>query len=463
MKTLRIANAAGFWGDNLDAPRLTLEACGTDPAARLDYLTLEYLAELTMSILARQRSRDPQAGYVTDFSTVLESVLFHLQAQPNLRIVTNAGGVNPTECARRCSEILCAAELDDLAVGAVAGDDLTGELDRLLNDGEEFANLETGEPLGELRDRVVAANAYLGADGIVEALAGGARIVVTGRVADASLTVGPAVYEFGWEWNDWDRLAAATVAGHLIECGAQMTGGMYSDWSVDLSLADVGYPIAEVSEDGAIVVTKPLVSGGLVSTGTVAEQLVYEIGDPAHYLTPDVDADFQHVTLEEVRPNRVAVQNARGRPAPERYKVSLCYHDGYTAAGTLVIGGPQAVQKAAAAASIVGQRVGRAGFSIQRMDTEILGAGSSVPGVIPRAADPPEVVLRLSVHDPSRDAVERFTRELAPLVTSGPPGVSGYTGPRPKPQPVLAYWPTTIARERVSPVVTVQKAKEWLA
>ena len=471
MRVIRVGNAAGFWGDNLDAPRLLAEA------GELDFLTLEYLAELTLSILAHQKSRDQKAGYVTDFPSVVESLLPCLQSQPNLQIVTNAGGMNPAACAGAVSKSLSSASLADVPVGVVDGDDVFVGLDDHLAAGESFANSESGESLDKIRRGVVSANAYLGAAGIVEALAQGARIVITGRVADASLTVGPAVHEFGWAWDDWNRLAMATVAGHLIECGAQVTGGNYSDWSPEIPLANVGYPIAEIAEDGAVLITKPEGTGGRVNTGIVAEQLVYEIGDPAHYLTPDVDADFSQVRLIQEGPDRVRVNDARGNAAPDCYKVSLAYRDGYMVSGTLVICGRDAEQKARQCAQIIFERVRRAGFELARTNVECLGAGDSLPGMFAASDDPAtlntqhstlnsqpwDIVLRISAHDDSREAVDRLCRELAPFVTSGPPGVTGYTGPRPKPHPVLAYWPTTIARSSVSAGVIVKSAQEWAA
>ncbi|MEX0715220.1 MAG: acyclic terpene utilization AtuA family protein [Planctomycetaceae bacterium] len=468
MQHIRIGNAAGFWGDSRLAP-IELARAG-----RLDYLTLEYLAELTMSILAHLKSRDPEAGYVSDFPDVVRELLPVLHEQPNLGIITNAGGMNPEACARKVAEALAENGLGSSIVASVSGDDLLPTLDDNVAGGEPFAHFETGEPLGDVRSRIVSANAYLGSDGIVAALAKGARIVVTGRVADASLTVSPAVHEFGWEPTDWSRIAAATVAGHLIECGAQSTGGMYSDWTPAISLADVGYPIAEIAADGSCVVTKPEGSGGAVTTGTVAEQLVYEIGDPAHYLTPDVDADFSHVRLEQEGPDRVRVAGARGNPRPERYKVSMAYRDGYMAAGTLVIAGRDAANTARRCGEIVLERVRRAGLLPERTHVEVLGAGDSLPGVslsIPgdlsagvateQGGGSWEVVLRIAAHDASREKVERVLREMVPLVTSGPPGVTGYAGSRPKPHPVLAYWPTTIARDRAVPKVTARTAEEW--
>jgi hypothetical protein len=370
--------------------------------------------------------------------------------------------MNTGACVERVAEILAAAGLPDVSLAAVDGDDLLPSFDQHLAAGERFENLDTGQPLGALRDKVVCANAYLGAGGIVEALAAGARIIVTGRVADASLTLGPAVFEFGWPWDDWHRLAAGTIAGHLIECGAQVTGGMHSEWTDAGSLADVGYPVAELAADGSCVITKPANSGGRVTIGTVAEQLVYEIGDPAHYLTPDVDADFSAVQLADDGPDRVRVTGARGGTRPDRLKVSLAWHDGWAVTAMLVIVGPDAVRKARTCADIALARVRAAGHALTRINVECLGAGDAVPGVLAAAADPPEVVLRLSAQSEERVGLERLVREIAPLVTSGPPGVTGYIGSRPKPHPVMAYWPTTIGRTRVRPRVRVGTAREWL-
>lgn len=460
MRTIAIGNGAGFWGDNLDAPRRLVEG------AKLDYLTLEYLAELTLSILAHMKSKDPSAGYVPDFTTVMASLVPALQAQNQLKIVTNAGGMNPQACARKCSEILLQAGMGDVRVACVSGDDLLPRLAELRAAGEEFINLDTGEPLSKLGVPLASANAYLGAAGIVESLQQQARIVVTGRVADASLTVGPAVHEFGWAWDDWKCLGMATVAGHLIECGAQVTGGMYSDWTPEIDLNAVGYPIAEIAENGySVRISKPAGTGGRVTFETVAEQLIYEIGDPEHYLTPDVDADFTHVFGENTTNDRgddiVLVTGGRGRPAPERYKVSAAYLDGYIASGTLVVCGDRAEQKARQCGELILARLKASGNAPERSHIEILGMGDTWRGVWPRPHNPLEVVVRVAVHDHSREKVERFVREFSPLVGSGPPGVTGYTGPRPQPYPVFAYWPTTIAREHVQAEVVVKSAKEW--
>ncbi|MCC6417902.1 MAG: DUF1446 domain-containing protein [Gemmataceae bacterium] len=444
MRRVRIGNGCGFWGDNLDAPILLAEH------GRLDYLTLEYLAELTMSILALQKQRDPQAGFATDFLDVLERLAPTLKAQPALRVVTNAGGMNPSGCAARVRAILDRAGLGDRAVATVAGDDLLPRLDQLLRTGHPLTNLDTGAALAEIRSRVVSANAYLGARPIAEALARGASVVITGRVVDAALTVGPAVHELGWGWEDWDRLATATVAGHLIECGAQATGGLWCNWEAARDLANVGYPIAEIEEGGTFRITKPPGTGGAVNHETVTEQLLYEVGDPAAYLTPDVIADFTSVDLTETAPDVVEVRGARGRTAPDSYKVSSAYRDGFVASGTLVLFGHDAVAKARLCGEMILERLRRAGVVPERSNVECLGAGDVVPIGKRFRSSPIEVVLRVSVADSRRAVVERFTRELAPLVTSGPPGVTGYTTGRPPVREVFAYWPALLARDAVT-------------
>jgi hypothetical protein len=459
---LRIANAAGFLGDNLDAPRLTVEA------AQVDYLTLEYLAELTMSILARQREKNPRLGYAEDFITVLVSLVPALTHQPQLRIVTNAGGVNPLACARAAGAVLVGSGLSARRIGVVTGDDLLPRLLELQEQGRRFENLDTGESLADLARPIVSANAYLGARPIADALAGGADIVITGRVADASLTVGPAAHAFGWKWDEWNTLAGASVAGHLIECGAQVTGGLFRDWR-ELNLADVGYPIAEVERDGSCTVTKPPGTGGAVNRRTVSEQLVYEIGDPAHYLTPDVDVDFTTVELSELGDDRVAVRGAIGRPAPDRYKVSIAYHDGFTASGQLLVYGSDCMSKAEACGEIIRRRLSRAGVELEHYHVECLGASDGVPttrgALAPGSAGgflPNEVVLRVTARDPRREALERFAKEFAPLITSGPPGIAGYAAGRPQVRPVYAYWPALVPKEFVEPQVEVRTAREWM-
>jgi hypothetical protein len=444
MTTLRIGNGCGFWGDNLDAP-LRLAQAGV-----LDYLTLEYLAELTMSILAGQKARSADAGFATDFLDVLGRLTPCLNEQAQLKIVTNAGGMNPTACAAQAATLLRSAGVRR-RIGVVSGDDLLPQLDELLAAGHELRHLDHGRPLTEVRAQIVSANAYLGAAPIAAALAQGAELVITGRVADAALTLGPAAHHFGWSWTDWDRLSAGIVAGHLLECGAQATGGLWMNGS-PLDLADVGYPLAELTADGSFVLTKPVGTSGAVNLETTTEQLLYEVGDPAAYLTPDVVADFTTLHLTDLGQDRVRVTGAHGRPAPSAYKVSIAYRAGYTAAGMLVIAGPGAPAKARACAEVMRHRLAVAGVQFERWHVEALGAGDSLPGVLP-TADAPEVVLRVAVQSAQQTAVERFSKEFAPLVTAGPPGVTGYTTGRPAVRPVLAYWPALLARAAVTPQV----------
>lgn len=454
---IRIGNGAGFWGDNLDAPYLLARD------GKLDVLTLEYLAELTLAILSHQRAKDRAAGFVTDFPDTLDRLVPILHQQETLRIVTNAGGLNSRSCAVECGKLLDRARLGELEIGIVTGDDVLKEVSEWLKSGASLDHLETGEPLSKVADRLQSANVYLGARPIADALGGGARIVLTGRVADASLTLGPAAAHHGWAWDDWDRLAGATAAGHLIECGAQVTGGLWHEWDQLPDLAGIGYPIAEVAADGSAVITKPEGTGGLVSVGTVTEQLLYEIDDPARYRTPDVDVDFTTLRLTENGPDRVAVRSATGRPPSDRLKLAIVYRDGWTASGMLAVVGRDAEKKARAAGAMLLERVRRAGFAFVDSLVECFGAGDVVPGLRPPGESPWEVILRVTVRDVNRPPVERFCREFAPLVTSGPPGIAGYASGRPSPRPAFGYWPTLVPRSMIEATVKVRTAAEWSA
>jgi len=442
---LKIANASGFWGDQPDAAA-GLVAAQPD----LDYLTLDYLAEVSLSIMAIMRAKDPAAGYARDFVDVVRSLCPFWSGGGRTRIVTNAGGLDPGACAQACADVLRAANLGHLRVAAVAGDDV---LAALRSGAGDFANLETGAPLSDVAPRLVTASAYLGAGAIADALRAGADIVVTGRVADPSLTVGPCVARFGWALSDHDRLAGATVAGHLIECGTQACGGFSTDW---LDLPDnlsIGFPVVEVSPDGSCVVTKAAGTGGAVTVQTVKEQLLYEIGDPANYLSPDAAVSFLTLRLESAGADRVRVSGAAGRAPTGTYKVSATYRDGYKAHGMITVFGHDAVKKARRAGEGVLQRLQRAGCVFRESLVECLGTGASVRGIASRMSDTHlvETVLRLSVAADTKEPVERFAREIAPLVTCGPQGVTGYAGGRPRVLPIFGYWPTLVARSAVAP------------
>ena len=451
-RTVRVAAGQGFWGDDQEAPVRQVEG------GPIDYLMLDYLAEVTMSILQKQRARDPAAGYARDFVALMQRI-FPVCVERGIRVVSNAGGVNPRACADAVVAAARAAGVGGRArVALVTGDDLMERLDALLAAGHPLAHMETGAPLASVRDRVQAANAYLGARPIVEALRARPTVVVTGRCADAALTYGPLVHEFAWPWDDWDRLAAGVVAGHINECGAQASGGnSMPEWWTIPDLAGVGFPIIEAEGSGAFVVTKHPGSGGRVDRRVVTEQIVYEIGDPAGYLTPDVSADFTSVHLSDEGPDRVRVAGVRGRPAPERLKVSIAYADGWKAFGTLTYAWPDAAAKARAAAAVLRERLDRAGLRLDAFRAELVGWDSTLGHLAGEPPpDLPEVQLRVGVRSRDQSAVERFSREIAPLVLTGPPSVTGFAGGRPKVQEVMAYWPALIARQAVDPHVRVE-------
>ena len=451
-RTVRIASGQGFWGDDLEAPVRQVEG------GRIDYLMLDYLAEVTMSIMRKQLARDPRAGYARDFVALMERILPACVEQ-NIRVVTNAGGVNPAECAKAVAEAGRRAGTGGRArIGVVTGDDLMDRLDALLADGHALANMETGEPLETVRGRVLSANAYLGARPIAAALEGGAAVVVTGRSTDTALTYAPMALEFGWPWDAWDLLASGVVAGHINECGAQASGGnCMADWWAIPRMAEVGFPIIDASPDGTFAVTKHEGSGGVVNLRTVKEQILYEMGDPTTYVTPDVTADFTTIRLEEEGGgNRVRVHGIRGRPATPFLKVSVAHSAGYKAVGTLVYAWPDAAAKARAAAAVLRERLDRLGLAFERVLVELVGWDAThghLAGDPP--ADLPEVQLRVGVRGEDRRAVERFTREVAPLVLTGPPSVTGFAGGRPRVREIVAYWPALIDRRAVEPHVGV--------
>jgi len=450
MRVVRVGNGQGFWGDNVDAP---VELLRGGP---IDYVGMDYLAEVTLSIMMRQKLKDPQLGYATDFIDFVRRVLPEVRER-EVRILSNAGGLNPHACRERIFEVASELGVEGIRVGVVEGDDLLPRLGELVAAGHELRNMDTGEPIAPVVDRMTSANAYLGARPVVEALAEGAHIVLCGRITDTALALAPLVHEFGWGEEDWDRLAAGTIAGHILECGAQCTGGNFSRWWEVPDLAGAGYPIVEAAEDGTFVVTKHEGTGGMVTVDTVAEQLLYEMAKPSEYITPDVVADFTTIRLAPDGDDRVRVDGIEGRPRTGTLKISASYLAGYKASGQITLSGPRAVDKARLAADVVWKRLERAGVSFpeERRSVEILGIGACLPGVLPVPDDPPEVVLRLGVRDEDRAKVERFGKEIAPLITAGPPGVTGFAGGRPKAQAVVAYWPALLAREEVESRIEV--------
>jgi hypothetical protein len=448
--SIRIASGQGFWGDLQRAP--------IDQARRgqIDFLVMDYLAEVTMSIMQKQKLRNPEAGYARDFVEVVTELLPDIR-EKGFRIISNAGGVNPPACAEA---ILAEARQRGipLKVAVVTGDDLLDALDDLLADGVELRHMETGAPLADVRERLVSANAYLGAEPIVEALRMGADVVVTGRTTDTGLTLAPMIHEFGWSLDDWDLMAAGTVAGHILECGAQASGGNFTDWQDVPDMAGIGFPIVEAHPDGSFVVTKHAGTGGRVSVPTVSEQLLYEIGDPKDYITPDCIADFTSIRLAPAGDDRVRVEGIRGEPKTEFYKVSAAYADGWKATATLVYSWPDPVAKARAAADILRKRLDALGLEFDEYRAEILGLNALTEDERLPRSELEEVQLRVGVRGQDREAIEQFGREIAPLILTGPSGVTGFAGGRPRPSEVIAYWPALIPKDRVRAEVALLEA-----
>jgi len=449
--SIRIGSGQGFWGDLLTAP---LDLVRKGP---LDYLVMDYLAEVTMSILQKQKRKDPSLGYARDLVPLLVELLPRIKAG-RLKVITNGGGANPLGCRDALFAAARQAGIGGFSVGVVVGDDLLPRMSELLAAGTPLANMETGQDAGVLGDRLISANVYFGAEPIAEALRQGAQIVITGRTTDTGLTLAPMIYEFDWPLDDWDRRAAGTVAGHILECGAQATGGNFAgDWRSVPDLAHVGFPVAEAYPDGSVVVTKQPGTGGLVSVQTVKEQLLYEIGDPRMYITPDCIADFTSINLDQEGEQRVRLSGVRGRGATESYKVSMAYLAGYSAVGTLTYAWPDALEKARAADQIVRTRLADLGLSFDEILTEYVGVNACHGPLAHPQGDINEVVLRIGVRGSRYEDVDRFGRELAPLVLTGPPGVTGFAGGRPRPSDVVAYWPALIPKALVHPEIIVKK------
>jgi hypothetical protein len=444
MKPLvRIASGQGFWGDLLTAPLMQVRR------GPIDYLVMDYLAEVTMSILQKQKLRNPNHGYARDFPETMDAIIEDVVAK-GICVITNAGGVNPHAAAHAVLEVARKHGISGLRIGVVTGDDILPRIDELIAAGLPLQHMDTGEPITSVRDRLLSANVYLGARPVVEALQHGAQIVITGRVTDTGLTLAPMIYEFGWSWEDWNKLAAGVVAGHINECGAQATGGNFlGDWQSLPNLAEIGFPIIEAYPDRTFVVTKHEGTGGAVTRETVSEQLLYEIGDPRNYITPDCIADFTSIHLRDEGHDRVAVFGIEGRPATDTYKVSASYADGYVVFGSLTYSAPGALERATAADAILRRRLELLGLQFDEIRTEFVGYNACHGPLAHPCDEPPEVMLRIGVRSHDYAAVERFGKEIAPLILTGPPGVTGFSGGRPKPSEVIAYFPTLIPKDVV--------------
>src|SRR3972149_3520394 len=381
---IRIASGQGFWGDLIDAPYHQVTK------GEIDYLVMDYLAEVTMSILQKQKNKNPDFGYARDIPDLMKRILPAIK-EKKIKVVTNGGGVNPVACAEAVINVAKELKINDLKIGVILGDDISKRIDEIIAFGSELNNMDTGESIKNVKDKLLSANVYFGAFPIVEALKRDADIVITGRTTDTGLTLAPMIYEFGWKPDDYNLLSAGTVAGHILECGAQSSGGNFlGDWESIPNMAEIGFPIAEAYPNGEVVITKHKNTGGRVSFETVAEQLVYEIGDPVQYITPDCVADFTTIKLDEIRSEFVGYNSTHENLATE-------------------------------------------------LDEDKIN----------------EILLRFSVRAKDRNTVNRFGQEIAPLILTGPPSVTGFAGGRPKPKDVIAYWPALIRKTMVVPKVKI--------
>ncbi|CAN5432961.1 hypothetical protein BH10ACI3_BH10ACI3_23470 [soil metagenome] len=452
--TIRVAGGQGFWGDLLTAP---IDQVRKGP---IDYLMLDYLAEVTMSILQKQRNRNPEAGYARDFVELLREILPDC-VQKNIKVLSNAGGVNVEGCANAIADVARELGLQGkVKIGVITGDDVLDKLDGWIADGVEINSMDDGTPLAEIRDKVQSANVYLGAEALVEALDKGANIIVGGRLTDTGLTLAPLMHEFCWSFDDWDKVSAGTIAGHIIECGAQSSGGNCQyDWQNIPDMANIGFPIVEASPNGEFIVTKHDNTGGRVNIQSVKEQLLYEMGDPHEYITPDVVADFASINLEPAGDNRVRVHGITGHPKTDFYKVSIAYLGGYKSVGTLVYSWPDALEKAKAADKILRERLDNLGLKFDLILTEFVGVNATHGHLSGEASsDIPEVQLRVAVRGPNKADVERFTKEIAPLILTGPPSVTGFAGGRPKVEEIMAYFPALIPKSLIETKVDIVEA-----
>jgi hypothetical protein len=447
---IRIASGQGFWGDLIDAPY--------DQVTKgdIDYLVMDYLAEVTMSILQKQKNNNPEFGYARDIPKLMERIL-PICKQKGIKVITNGGGVNPIGCAEAIIKVANELKITGLKIAVVVGDDIRERIDELIAEGETLNNMETGESISEVKDKLLSANVYLGAGPIVEALKKGADIVITGRTTDTGLTLAPMIYEFDWSMADYNLMSAGTVAGHILECGGQASGGNFlGDWK-SIELTNIGFPIAEAFPNGEVIVTKHEKLGGKVSYETVAEQLVYEIGDPKKYITPDCIADFTSINLEEIGENRVKVYGITGEKETDTFKVSCSYSDGYSASASLTYSWPEALTKAKAADVILRKRLENLGLEFEEIRTEFLGYNSCHGELAKKhnEDDINELVLKVAVRSKDYKSVDRFGKEIAPLILTGPPSVTGFAGGRPKPSEVVAYWPALIKKEFIKPEVKI--------
>ncbi len=455
MKSVKLGTGLAFWGDSLRPAIDMVER------ADIQYMCCDHLAELTMAILSKQKSKNPDLGYTTDIIPFLRGVLVKCRER-GIRIVTDSGGANPESCGREVVKLCQELGLYGTKVAVVTGDDIMDRIDELMAEGVDFINTDTGEPLSTVRDRVTQANVYIGSEGIVRALEQGADIVICGRVTDAALYLGPMIHELGWAMDDWEMLGAGTGIAHCIECGGQATGGLYSGgWQDQPNLVGLGYPVTTVFENGEAVLSKTPQTGGSVTVGTVSEQLVYEVMDPANYLSADSNADVSQIRLEQIAPDQVKISNITGKPAPATLKVNMGYRAGFVGEAQFTYTWPDAVKKAKAGLAFLADRLAQVDFKASETRIEYIGHNSMWgPEVIAPPEDPDlaEIVVRFAARCPTKADARKVFTESVPLYNNGPAGAAGI-GTRPPIKELYGIWPCLIPREYISVTTTITEVQ----
>lgn len=453
MKKVRIGAAQGFYGDTIE-PAVATAALGN-----VQYICFDALAELTMAILVKDKRKNENLGFTKDIGLQMRALLPFVK-QNGIKLLTNGGGINPLGAQQEIIRIAKEMGFTDLKVAVVTGDNCIERIEEFLEKGYSLNHLETGESIEKVKDKLEFANAYIGARPIVRALEAGADIVVTGRTTDTAQFLAPLIYEFGWKEDEWDKLASGVFMGHLLECSAQSTGGNFSgNWQDIEGFERIGYPIAEVSENGEFVITKVESRGGLVSVDTVKEQMVYEIHDPSAYITPDVVVDITNVQLENIGPNQVKVTGTKGKPRPDTLKVVMGYEDGYMSQVIVGFSWPNALEKAKKVDEIIRKQIDYFGMEYEEIRTDYLGYNSlSGPLAHDMEGEPNEIFLRMAVKTKSKREAAQFGRLFPPLALNGPPTMSGYTG-NPSPRALIGMWAALVPREEVESQIKIEVAE----
>lgn len=440
MKKVRVGAGQGFYGDTIDG------ALANAKYGNLDYLSFDSLAELTMAILIKDKQKDENLGYVKDLPMTMKTLLPYVK-KDGLKLLTNGGGVNPIAARDKVIEVAKSLGYEGLKIAVVTGDDMMPRLDELQENNIKLTDLETDAAFHTVQDKIMFANAYIGAQPIVKALKEGADVVITGRTTDTAQFLAPLIYEYGWKEDDWDKLASGVFMGHLLECSAQSTGGNFSGaWEDIEGFDEIGYPIAEVEESGDFIITKVEERGGLVSVDTVREQALYEIHDPSAYITPDVVVNLTTLTLEQLEPNVVQIRGVKGKPRPDTLKAVMGYHNGYMSQVMVGYSWPKALAKAKKADQIIRSQITKSGQSFDEIRTDYIGY-NSLHGSLAKepSEDINEIYLRMAVKGNDRRKVAGFARLFPPIALNGPPSLGGFVGNTP-PRELIGMWSTLIPR-----------------